>query len=604
MISAPLKSEAFLGVETSANGCRWVSRLNAAEQAIATAISQRYDISELVARVLAGRGVLPDDAEAFLSPALKTDMPDPLTLTDMAAAIDRLAEAVKRRQSVAIFGDYDVDGATSAALLHDYLTAFQVPCEIYIPDRIFEGYGPNPEAIDRLIESGAQLIVTVDCGAASFEALGHAARRGADVVVIDHHQVGAELPSAIAVVNPNRHDDVSDQGHLAAVGLVFLTIVALNRRLTDEGMGPEGAAIDLLRYLDLVALGTVCDVVPLKGVNRAFVSKGLIAIRHNNRPGLQALLEVARLKGPCTAGQLGFAIGPRINAGGRIGNARLGALLLTATDPENARDVAAQLDALNTERQAIEKRAVDDAIAEAESEIGTGDGPAVLICARDGWHPGIVGLVASRLKDRFERPALAIALNKTRGEGTGSGRSISGIDIGAAVRSALDSGLLLKGGGHAMAAGLTIESDKIGDLRAHFEERLGEAVSARRAEQALKIDGAMTAPGATLDLISDLERAGPFGSGNPSPVFAFPAHRIMFADVVGNGHVRVGLSADAGNRLNAIAFRASESGLGQTLLQSRRSPLHVAGTLSIDYWGGAAKPQLRILDAAVPAGRF
>jgi single-stranded-DNA-specific exonuclease len=594
----------FLGVEKSASGQAWLSRLDAARQATAVAISQRLGVHEQVARVMAGRNVGVDDAETFLNPALKTDMPDPASLTDMAAAVSRLADAVEAGQSVVIFGDYDVDGATSAALLSQFLSAYGVSCRIYIPDRIFEGYGPNPEAIEGLIDDGAQLIVTVDCGVTSFEALEAASRRSIDVVVIDHHQTGVELPEAAAIVNPNRQDDVSGQGHLAAVGVVFLTVVALNSELKRRGVAPEAGPVDLLRFLDLVALGTVCDVVPLTGVNRAFVIKGLIAIRHNQRPGMQALIETARLNGPCTAGQLGFMIGPRINAGGRIGDASLGSRLLTTEDPGEARQIAERLDQLNVERQAIEREAVADAVAEAEADIGGGEGPAVVVCARDNWHPGVVGLVASRLKDRFDRPAFAIALSEQTGLGVGSGRSIYGVDLGAAVRGAVDEDILVKGGGHAMAAGLTVERGKIGDLRAYLEDRLSEGVAERRRDRSLKIDGALMAPGANVELIEALEQAGPYGSGHPTPVFAFPAHRINYADIVGNGHIRCTLSADVGSNLKAIAFRAAETDLGRLLLQTRGEPLHVAGTLGIDYWGGTAKPQLRIIDAARPTGRF
>jgi single-stranded-DNA-specific exonuclease len=598
------RPEFFLGVEKSACGQSWRSRLDAAGQANAVAISQRLGIHEIVARVMAGRGVGLDDAETFLNPALKTDMPDPSTLTDMDKAVARLADAVAAGSSVAIFGDYDVDGATSAAILYQYLSACGLDCRIYIPDRIFEGYGPNPEAIRSLVSEGADLIVTVDCGVTSFEALEAAVELGVDVVVIDHHQAGVELPPAAAIVNPNRQDDLSGQGHLAAAGVVFLTIVALNNELKRRNLAPASGSVDLLRSLDLVALGTICDVVPLIGVNRAFVTKGLIAIRHNSRPGLQALIETTRLNGPCTAGQLGFLIGPRINAGGRIGDASLGARLLTTQDAAEARQIAERLDALNSERQAIERDAVADAVLEAEADIGAGPGPAVVICSRDSWHPGVVGLIASRLKERFDRPAFAISLSGEGGTGVGSGRSIPGVDLGAAVRAAVDEGLLVKGGGHAMAAGLTLERGRIADLRGFLEERLGEAVAARMRERSLKIDGALMAGAASVDLVDELDKAGPYGSGHPTPLFAFPAHRVDYAETVGNGHVRCSLRADVGSRLKAIAFRAGDTDLGRMLLGSKGAPLHVAGTLGVDYWGGTAKTQLRIVDAAAPKSRY
>ncbi len=589
----------FLDVSRSATGRAWVSRLDARSEAVATAMAQRGLATEALARVLAGRGVTPDIAAAYLSPSLRQDLPDPSSLADMDAAATRLADAVAAGRQVAILGDYDVDGATSAALLHGVLSALGCPTRIYIPDRIFEGYGPNPEAVDALADGGAELIVCVDCGSTSFEALERARSRNVDVVVIDHHQVGTALPPALAIVNPNRQDDLSAQGHLAAVGVTFLAAVALCRELRRRGFA--GPLPDLLASLDLVALGTVCDMVPLTGLNRAFVAKGLIALRRTERIGMRALAAAARLKAPADCGHLGFLLGPRINAGGRIGEATLGARLLTTDDPAEADRIAALLERLNGERQAIEAAAVAEACAEAEAEIGTGEGPPLLLASREGWHPGVVGLVAARLRERFGRPAFAIAWND--GTGTGSGRSIQGVDIGAGVRAAVEEGILVKGGGHAMAAGITLRRERLGHLRAFLEERLGAAIRAADGDHVLEMVGALSAGGAGVDLIEELERAGPFGNGNPAPVFAFPAHRVAFADRAGNGHVRVTLSSGAG-MLRGIAFRAADAPLGQALLAARGAPLHVAGTLCIDHWGGSARPQLRILDAAVPDGRF
>ncbi len=594
----------FLGVARSVTGKAWRSRLDDAGEAAAAAIAQRHETSEILARVLAGRGVTTETVDAYLAPTIRAEMPDPSALTDLDVAVARLAQAVADGEVVTIFGDYDVDGATSAALLHDILGACGLEPRIYIPDRIFEGYGPNREAIDRLIDERSTLIVTVDCGATSFEALERAGERGVDVVVIDHHQVGVSLPPAAAIVNPNRQDDISDQGALAAVGVTFLVAAGLVRLLRQRGFfsaaRPEP---DLLAQLDLVALGTVCDIVPLRGLNRAFVQKGLVAIRHTSRPGIQALVMESGLKEPVDSGHLGFLLGPRINAGGRIGDAALGARLLTTTDDDQAREIAETLGRLNRERQAIERDAVEDAIAEAEAEIGEADGPAAIVAARDGWHPGVAGLVASRLKDRFGRPAIAIAFGRGAISGTGSGRSVSGVDLGAAIRKAVDGGILVKGGGHAMAAGLTIERSRLAEFRQYLESELGEAVRLARQGDGLNIDAAMTAGGARLELISDLKAAGPFGSGNPSPVFAFPAHRLRYAEVVGNGHVRAGLSADTGSSLKAIAFRAAGTPLGEALMSAGGRPLHIAGTLSVDHWGGSARPQLRIIDAAIPDGR-
>jgi single-stranded-DNA-specific exonuclease len=447
----------FLDVANSVTGRAWRSRLNPPGEAAATAMAQRGLASECLARVLAARDVPLDRVASFLSPSLRQDLPDPASLTDMEAAAARLADAVQNGQSVAIFGDYDVDGATSAALLQGVLAALGCPTRIYIPDRIFEGYGPNSEAIDLLIDGGSELIVCVDCGSTSFAPLDRARSRGIDVLVLDHHQVGAELPPAQAVVNPNRQDDVSGQGHLAAVGVTFLTAVALLRELRRRGHA--GSFPDLLTFLDFVALGTVCDMVPLLGLNRAFVAKGLVALRHTERPGLRALIAAARLRSAPDCGHLGFLLGPRINAGGRIGEATLGARLLATGDPAEAEKIAATLERLNEERQAIEVAAVSEATAEAEAEIGAGPGPSVLLVSRDQWHPGIVGLVAARLKERFCRPAFAIAWNGA--VGAGSGRSIPGVDIGAAVRAAVEAGILVKGGGHPMAAGITVERQNL-----------------------------------------------------------------------------------------------------------------------------------------------
>ncbi len=589
---------AFLGVERSARELRWVPRLGPAGENRALAMAQNHGLSELIARVLAGRDVPVDDAPAFLDPTLRSLMPDPFSLTDCEAAVSRLLDAVKRSEKVAIFGDYDVDGACSSALMYRFLTMLGLEVEIYIPDRIFEGYGPNPQAIESLIRDGAKLIVTVDCGSTSHESLAAAKARGVDVVVIDHHQVGVDLPECAALVNPNREDDLSGQGHLCAAGVVFLVLVAAHRALRQAGDMRAGR-IDLLSWLDLVALATVCDVVPLKGLNRAYVVKGLIIARSLANPGLAALFKRAGLAGPVTPYHLGFLIGPRINAGGRIGDAALGSRLLTVDDTEEAEVIAEHLDQLNRERQAIEAAMLQEAEADAIAEFGDGSGAGVIVTARQGWHPGIVGLLASRLKDRFGRPAFAIAFD-ANGRGTGSGRSISGFDLGRMVRLAVEQGLLVKGGGHAMAAGLTVTREKLSALRAFFEDYARDAVEALAADAVLKIDGALSASGATLDLIDRLEAAGPYGSGHPQPIFALPQHRVRDARVIGaGGHVKVRLESAEGTALDGIAFRAADKPLGELLLGSRGRSLHVAGTLAGDHWQGQRRVQLRIIDAAV-----
>ncbi|WP_174800769.1 single-stranded-DNA-specific exonuclease RecJ [Martelella limonii] len=599
--SAPRKpvQRAFLGVERSASGLRWVPRLGQAGENRALAMAQNHGLSELIARVLVGRDVPVDDAPAFLDPTLRALMPDPATLTDCDAAVERLMLAIKRSEKVAIFGDYDVDGACSSALLYKFLTTLGLEAEIYIPDRIFEGYGPNPKAIESLIADGAKLIVTVDCGSTSHESLAVAKARGIDVVVIDHHQVGVDLPECRALVNPNREDDLSGQGHLCAAGVVFLVLVAALRALRQSGDMRAGR-IDLLSWLDLVALATVCDVVPLKGLNRAYVVKGLIVARAMSNPGLAALFRRAGLSGPVTPYHMGFLIGPRINAGGRIGDAALGSRLLTVEDTEEAEAIAERLDQLNRERQAIETAMLQEAEADAIAEFGDGAGVGVIVTARQGWHPGIVGLLASRLKDRFARPAFAIAFD-ANGRGTGSGRSIAGFDLGRMVRLAVEDGLLVKGGGHAMAAGLTVTREKLSSLRAFFEDHARDAVEQLAADAVLKIDGALSASGATLDLIDRLEAAGPYGSGHPQPVFALPQHRIGDARVIGaGGHVKVRLVSAEGTPLDAIAFRAADKPLGEALLSARGRSLHVAGTLAGDHWQGQRRVQLRIIDSAMP----
>jgi single-stranded-DNA-specific exonuclease RecJ len=587
---------AFLGVERSVTGRRWISRADQAAQNRALAMTQVHGIPELVARVLAGRGVGVDEAPGFLDPTLRSLMPDPSRLTDCEAAAERLVEAVIKGEKVAIFGDYDVDGAASSALLFRFLRHFGITAEIYIPDRIFEGYGPNPAAIGQLIERGAQLIVTVDCGSTSHESLAVAAERGVPVLVIDHHQVGHELPICLALVNPNREDDLSGQGHLCAAGVVYLVLVATLRRLRQQAH-QMAASMDLLSLLDLVALATVCDVVPLKGLNRAYVVKGLISARHQQNAGLAALLKVAGIGGPVTPYHFGFLIGPRINAGGRIGDAALGSRLLTVDDAAGAEQIAQHLDELNRERQAMETAMLAEAEAEALAEYGNAEGAGVIVTARENWHPGIVGLLAARLKERFQRPAFAIAFDPS-GKGTGSGRSINGFDLGRMVRAAVDEGLLVKGGGHAMAAGLTVERSKLGALRAFFEEAAVRQVSELVAGQTLKIDGALGASGATIELVERLETAGPYGSGHPQPVFALPAHRVRDARPVGTTHVKVVLEGQDGSRLDCIAFRVAETDLGSLLLSSRGNLLHVAGSLSADQWQGSKRVQLRITDAA------
>ncbi|EEY06539.1 single-stranded-DNA-specific exonuclease RecJ [Brucella sp. 56/94] len=587
----------FLGVKQSATGQKWVDRLGPREANTALAIAQHHGISDLVARVLAGRGGSVEGAPEFVDPTLRNLMPDPATLNDMDNAAGRIADAIQRRETVAIFGDYDVDGACSSALMARFLKHYGVQHSIYIPDRIFEGYGPNPDAMRELAAKGASLIVTVDCGTNSVPSITAAKQAGADVVVLDHHQVGGDLPEdAVAIVNPNREDDISQQGHLCAAGVVFLALVQVAKILRARGKGPGP---DLLSMLDLVALATVCDVVPLKGVNRAFVVKGLLVARGQSNVGLAALARVARIGEPLNAFHLGYLIGPRINAGGRIGDAGLGARLLTLDDPAMADRIAMELDRLNQERQAMEAEMLMEAEAEASLEISGGAGASVIVTASDRWHPGIVGLLASRLKEKARRPAFAIAFN-ANGVGSGSGRSISGLDLGKLVRGAVEKGLLVKGGGHAMAAGITIERGNLGALRAYLEEEAADIVSRLRENQSLSIDGALAASGATVALYEALQKAGPYGSAHPQPLLALPHHVLADVRGVGRDHVRVTLRGADGKRVNAIAFRAAEGDLGRFLFNNIGCSVHVAGNLSLNHWNGSVSPQIQILDAALP----
>ena len=587
----------FLGVGHSALGRPWRDRLDPAGLAQAEALAQVEGVPDTLARVLAGRGVTSSEALRHLEPKLRDLLPDPSVLRDMDRAAQRLAQAAISGEKVAIFGDYDVDGACSAALLAGFLAEAGAKPRIHIPDRLIEGYGPNAEAITMLAGEGATLLVTVDCGTTSHEPLQQAIRLGLDTVVLDHHQAPEVLPEIQALVNPNRQDDLAGLGHLCAAGVVFLVLVA-TAKVLREGGDPRARTLDLLAWLDLVALATVCDVVPLKELNRAYVVKGLLAARHMGNAGLAALFRKAGLGGPVTPYHLGFLIGPRINAGGRIGNAALGSRLLTLDDNSEAETIAAQLDDLNRERQAMEAAMLAEAEAEAAAEYGDGSSASVIVSAREGWHPGIVGLLAARLKEKFRRPAFAIAFDPS-GKGTGSGRSISGFDLGRMVRGALDEGLLVKGGGHAMAAGLTVERGNLGRLRTFFEERAQKGVASLVSNQSLKIDGALGASGATLELIDQLETAGPYGSGHPQPIFAVPMHRLADSRLVGASHIKVTLEAADRARLEGIAFRAAGTALGDMLLNSRGRQIHVAGTLSADFWQGTRRVQIRVLDAAL-----
>jgi single-stranded-DNA-specific exonuclease len=599
---------AFLGVTSSARGLIWRDRLPAAGLATAEAISQRHGLPELLGRVLAGRNIAIDEVPVHLEPTIKALMPDPSRLQDMDAAAARIADAIDRRERVAIFGDYDVDGAASSALMHRFLAHHGLTCDIYIPDRLFEGYGPNPDAIRKLAKDGATLIITVDCGTTSFDALAVARDAGAEVIVVDHHQADERLPDVCAVVNPNRQDDMSGLGHLCAAGVVFMLLVAIQREGRRRGFyDGRHAPLNLIGMLDIVALATVCDVVPLKTLNRAYVTRGLAAMRTRENIGLRALADAAGLDQAPTAYHLGFVLGPRINAGGRIGDSALGARLLSIDDDIEAARIATLLDKLNRERKAIEVRMLEEAVAEADRLVEADPGLSMLMLGSEQWHKGIVGLVASRLTERFQRPTCVIAWGADAGnskdEGTGSLRSVNGVDIGSAVRKAVAVGLLKKGGGHAMAAGLTLSRDHFDQVSAFLNAEIAASAADARERAALDIDGALTAGGATADLMSLIERAGPFGQGNPQPRFVLPAHRIKFAKGVGESHIRCVLEAGDGSRLDAVAFRAAGQPLGELLTTTSGAALHIAGTLKRDTWGGRNRIEFTIEDAAPPLRR-
>jgi len=581
----------FLGVGRSASGRLWLER--ACDGRAASALCQRLGLPEIVGRVLAARGVGAEDGEAFLNPSLREALPDPSGFRDMDRAADRIADAVTAGERIAIFGDYDVDGATSTALLRRFLEAAGAEVATYVPDRRTEGYGPNAPALLRLHAAGARLAVTVDCGVSAFAALEAAAAAGLDVIVVDHHQAEPRLPPAVAVVNPNRLDETVPHRQLAAVGVAFLLAVAVNRELRRRGRYGAGAEPDLMGLLDLVALGTVADVVPLTGLNRVLVAQGLKVMARRRNAGLKALADVAKLEARPDAWHLGFLLGPRVNAGGRVGRSDLGARLLSTDDPAEAAALAAELDALNAERKAIETEVEAQATADAARQ----ENAPLLLVAREGWHEGVVGIVAGRLKDRFGRPAAVVAL--AGGVGKGSARSVPGVDIGAAVLAARQAGLLQAGGGHAMAAGFTVAAGELERLNDFLAARIGPQLAAAPAGNVLKLDGAVQVAGATRELADVLENAGPYGSGHPAPRLAVAAARVVRAQLVKESHVRLVLRAEQGaERLSAIAFRVAQEPLGRFLLASEGRQVHLAGRLQGDDWNGERRVSLLVDDAA------
>ena len=576
------------GISRSFLGQAWRWRALAAD-----ARDPGFQPDDLVTQLLLARGVGREAIEANRTPSIRGFMPDPSIFNDMDKAARRLADAVQTNEQVTIFGDYDVDGATSAALMIRLLRDLGLAPAAYIPDRLMEGYGPSGEALVRIASGGATLIVTVDCGAQAFEALDMAREAGVDVIVVDHHKCATALPHAHALVNPNRLDEGEGaaHGHLAAVGVAFLLGAALLRELRGRGFFGDRAEPKLLDLLDLVALGTVADVAQLKGLNRAFVAQGLKVMAQRGNVGLAALVEASRLTRAPTCSDLGFALGPRINAGGRVGRADLGVRLLTTEDVNEARTIAAELDRLNEERRAIES------IVQEQAEL-LPHGSAVAVVAGRGWHPGVIGIVAGRLKEKLGIPAIVIAVDDA-GTGKGSGRSITGVDLGAIVLAAKELGLLVAGGGHAMAAGLTIEADRIPEFAAFLEERLAAAVAQAREDRALLVDALLAPGGVTPGLCETMEAGGPYGMGWPAPRVAAGPFRIIRVDVVGNGHVRAIVAGDDGRSLKAMAFRSADTLLGQTLLQAPRDrKLWLAGRPKVDDWGSRPAAELHLDDAA------
>lgn len=583
---------AFLGVETSLAGQAW--RLRVADEAQVRDIARMARVSDLVARVLAARGVAPDAAARHLDPRLRDFFPDPSSFQDMDLAAAKIWDAVEAGRSISVFADYDVDGGTSAAQLIRWFRQIGVDAGLYVPDRINEGYGPSPEAFETLKARGTDFVITVDCGATAGAALDAARDLGLGVVVVDHHLMGADLPVADAVVNPNRLDCQSGQGHLAAAGVVFVLLAALNREGRRRG-GFEGRnEPDILALADLAALGTVCDVVALSGFNRSVVTQGLKVMGGWANPGLRALAEVSGVKTAPGVYHAGFLLGPRINAGGRVGRSDLGARLLSTDDFDEAREIAAELDRLNAERKAIEAEVIEAATAQIERS-GHNAGP-VLVCDGPGWHPGVIGIAAGRIKDRYGRPAVVIGVEN--GVGKGSGRSVPGVDLGRAVSDAKAEGLLVAGGGHPMAAGLTIEEGRIADFTEFLNARLAADFDKATDARALKLDGLMSPAGATQAFVEELQRAGPFGQGYSEPRFAIGPVRVAYAERVGGAHVRFALAGESGDRVSGVAFRSADTPIGEALLGGERQRWYAAGRIKLDEWRGRKRVEFHLEDLA------
>lgn len=595
---AELKPGAFLGVDHSLSGRAW--RQRAADPAVARGLIQAHGLAEPLARALAARGIDRDTAETFLSPTLRALFPDPSSFMDMDVAASVIVDAVEQGRSVHVFADYDVDGATSAALLVRWFRAMGADLPIYVPDRLTEGYGPSPRAFDTLKAAGADLVITVDCGAAAVDAVAHACSIGLDVVVIDHHLMRETPPACVAVVNPNRPGCGSGQGDLAAAGVVFVLLAALNREARKRGLFADRSEPDLRAWLDLVALGAICDVTRLTGFNRALARLGLAAMSDWRNAGLRALLAAAGAEpGPAKASHAGFILGPRINAGGRIGRADLGARLLSTDDPAEARDLAEQLDALNIARREVERAVTEAAVRQVEATGAHADDSAVVVVAGEDWHPGVVGIVAGRLRERWRKPVVVIGLDPATGVGKGSGRSQPGVNLGRAVQAAWGEGLLLAGGGHAMAAGLTVMPGGVDALRDRLNALLSDERALAAEADALEIDALVDPRAADRALFDQFERITPFGPGNPEPMLALDGVQAREPVAMNGGHVRCRLVAADGASIRAVAWRAIDLPLGQALL-AQSGGLSVAGRLKADDWNGRRGVQFEVEDAHDP----
>lgn len=577
----------------SASGKKWVIRSYSEKNAMA--LSQRLGLPSVLSQILSARGHTVETAEAFLNPTLRNSLRDPSSLKDMEKAVERIARALEKSEKIAVFGDYDVDGATSSALLYRYFQALGIEITVYIPDRIDEGYGPNNAAFDELKKSGVKLVLTVDCGTTSFEPLQYAHDIGLDTIVIDHHVAEPKLPQTVALINPNRLDEPkTDFNQLAAVGVSFLVLVSLNRHLRLKGFFKQSKEPNLKTFLDLVALGTVCDVMPLQNLNRAFVTQGLKVLAKRRNLGLKVLGDIGGINDTPSAYHLGFILGPRINAGGRVGQAGLGSALLRTDNSVHATEMAQKLDEYNRLRKDIEQEVLEESLTQAERQTT----PIVLVQGQ-GWHPGVIGIAAGRLKEKFNRPSLVVSLDED-GIGKGSGRSLPGFDLGSAVHAARQSGLLIAGGGHAMAAGFTVEKDKISAFLHFLCETYNKALPQDLQPQ-LDIDGVVNTRTLTADFLEKIDRLAPFGSGNPTPKFALTGLKIQHVDIVGTDHVRFVASQLDGERLNGIAFRASDSPVGDVLLNHKGRSICIAGSAKLDTWQGRQKIQFTVEDVSFHA---